>query len=60
MSEFVVSQFWQYVKPGDWRTCDSCHVTQPVAKTVEVERGGRVMHFCTDVKWCLAQQERGR
>jgi hypothetical protein len=37
MSDYAVSAFWQYVKPGTYRTCDYCGVTQPLEALVRME-----------------------
>jgi hypothetical protein len=52
MSDYAVSQFWQYVKPGDLRTCDECTVTQRRAALERVLLHGKQIDRCKDKGTC--------
>lgn len=63
MSDYAVSQFWQYVKPGDYRTCDTCGVTQPTAAIDRVRASSESppIDRCKDKKRCARwKKELGR
>jgi hypothetical protein len=52
MSDFAVSSFWNYVRPGDWRTCDECGVTQRTAALERVLLHAKKLDRCKDKVNC--------
>lgn len=52
MSAFVLSAFWQYVRPGELRTCDHCRVTQRAAQLERVQLHGAIIDRCRDKARC--------
>lgn len=56
MSDYPVSAFWTYVKPGELRTCDDCGVTQKTHALERVQLHGKKVDRCRDKARCARWQ----